>query len=477
MDSAYEQPTPQLGPPLSRAPTGTGVEPLNIVILGASYAGLACAHHFLDHTINKLRTVNAAPSYRLVLINPSTHLYWNIAAPRAIASPASIAQDELFIPIEPAFHRQRAHHLSIVQGEAVSLDPIARTITVELIGSKAQKRASVLNKRASLQRPLSLASLKAKEQTISYHAVILATGTAAHSDLLTLHGPHLNTLGALNAFHSRVVDARTIVIGGAGPSAVEIAAQLARHLDNGRDWSMRKRSKPAQRITIITASECCLPSQKPKTSRKAAKKLMALGVDIKYDTRIASTKETPDSSGRTLLALMDGTLLTADVYVPCTGVEPNTSYLPDEMKDNEGYVLTDPATLRIDCPIVGERTYAIGDVASYSRNTLQDIYAAVPVLMHNLLNDLLAHELRTASLPKSESQRHVDGMVDARFVQKPLGFRLWPMTRFGGVGTWRDRAVPGWMVYLLKGRRYRIGKRKRVVEFGKSPYPVKVQKA
>ena len=77
-DLRWQQTTPEPvdAPRLSKVPTGLGAEPLNIVILGASYAGLSCAHHFLDHTTSRLRITSAAPNYRLVIINPSTHLYW-----------------------------------------------------------------------------------------------------------------------------------------------------------------------------------------------------------------------------------------------------------------------------------------------------------------------------------------------------------------------------------------------------------------
>jgi len=60
----------------SKVPTGLGAEPLNIVILGASFGGLSCAHHFLDYTIEQLRKTTTAPNYRLVIVSPSTHIYW-----------------------------------------------------------------------------------------------------------------------------------------------------------------------------------------------------------------------------------------------------------------------------------------------------------------------------------------------------------------------------------------------------------------
>ena len=54
--------------------SGTLNQPLNIVVLGASFAGLSVAHAFLDTTLVQLRTTSAAPNYRQILISPSTHI-------------------------------------------------------------------------------------------------------------------------------------------------------------------------------------------------------------------------------------------------------------------------------------------------------------------------------------------------------------------------------------------------------------------
>lgn len=68
---------------ISKVPTGLGTEPLNVVVLGASYAGLAVAHHFLDHTINQLRITSSAPNYRLIVVSPSTPILERCRSTRA----------------------------------------------------------------------------------------------------------------------------------------------------------------------------------------------------------------------------------------------------------------------------------------------------------------------------------------------------------------------------------------------------------
>ena len=478
--SQQQQPPPSPPDPapaepnlLSKVPTGLGSEPLNVVILGASFSGLSVAHHFLDHTINRLRITKAAPNYRLIIINPSTHLYWNIAAPRALVAADFIDRDNLFVPIEPGFHRHRGHNFSIVQGEAVALDTSARIVTVELIGSTAQKRASQINKRMSkILPPEALQAQNPKEQTIGYHALIMATGCSAESDLLSLHGPHLHTLGALNAFHQKVQTAKSIIVCGGGCSGVETAGQLATYLNYRSHWPIGRRVKQPKSMILITGTDRCLPTLKPKVGMKAEKMLRKLGVEIIHGLRVIATKEGVDLTGQIRVELNNNTSLIADLYVPCIGVTPSTSYAPAEMRNGTGYILANPHTMRVDIPKAGLRTYAIGDCASYSRNSVLDVYAAVPILMHNLLNDLLAHEYQLAS-PYGGNQDKIEGLEDESYSQSSMDPQLCPISRFGGVGMIGGVVVPSFGVHMLKGRDYRTCKAKRVVDDGGNPYAVK----
>lgn len=474
-DSRWQHPlpAPPEQPRISKVPTGLGSEPLNIVILGASYAGLSCAHHFLDHTINRLRTTKRAPNYRLVIVSLSTDLYWNIGAPRALVSPDLIKHEDLFLPIEPAFHRHRAHNFSIVQGEAIGMDPSARTITIECIDNTAQKRATQINNRSSRQiRPASSAGLGPKMQTISYHALVMATGSSTHSSLLSLHGPHLRTMGELTTIHARIAAAKSIIVCGGGCSGVETAGQLATYLNYSCHWPIKKRSKNAKRILLITGADRCLPTQKPKIGAKAEQMLRKLGVEVVHGVRVIAAKEDYDLTGQTKVELNDNTSLIADVYIPCTGVEPNSGYVPTELKDARGYIVTNRSTLRIEHPIAGVRTYAIGDVASYSRNNILDVYAAVPVLMQSLLNDLLSHEYQLAAL-SGDGQHEGEELLDMSYVQRRSGSQLCPISRFGGVASISDTPIPKLFVHLLKGYDYRVRKAKKVVVDGASPYLVR----
>ncbi|KAJ9629552.1 hypothetical protein H2203_001926 [Taxawa tesnikishii (nom. ined.)] len=448
-------------------------ELLNIVVLGASFAGLSVAHHFLDYTISRLNTTPAAPRYRLVLISPSTHIYWNIGAPRVLVAPGLIKESDAFIPIEPGFKRHKKEKYTIIQGFATGIDTSARTVTIETIGAKAQKRISqVLNKRysAAPQTPSTpRADGSTSTETIPYHALVIATGTSAHSDLLSLHGPHTKTIEALNSFHSRVPAASSIVVCGGGPSGVETAGQLATYLNHSSTVSnmvpsnqqknLKHRTLARKQITLVSASARLLPNLPRRIGLQAEKQLHNLGVKIITNTRVKDAVQNKETKRWTVTlsnTLEDESMLLSDLYVSATGVAPNTAFMPANLLDGNGYMV-----------------YAIGDCASYSSNYVLDVYAAVPPLMTNLYHDLYAHELKLAS-PYGGNDDAIAALKeqDAHFVKRENGIdsQLCPITRRGGVGVLMGLKVPSFAVWLLKGRDYRVSKGKKVVVDGNNPY-------
>lgn len=445
---------------------------LNIVVLGASFAGLSVAHAFLDTTLAQLRTTSTAPSYRLILVSPSTHIYWNIGAPRALVALGLIKQDDLFIPIEPGFQRHKGRPYTIIQGRAVTWDNNARTIEVELLSSAAEKRYSQLSTTSGAQKrrsdnPLTPISDTPRTQTIPHHALVVATGSSAHSNLLSLHGPHTDTIAALTSIHSRLAAAKSIIVCGGGTSGVETAGQLATYLNYSRHWPIRRLIASPKKIILLTGSARCLPTFPLKQSKKAESKLISLGVDIRHNVRVASAKEDFDLTGQVKVELDDDTSLIVDAYIPCTGVSPNAAFAPPAVRDDEGYVKTNAATCRVD--EAGARVYALGDVASFSQNYTLDAYAAVPVVQANLLNDLVAHELRLAS-PYGGNQDAIDALKDEIYVRREKDSQLCPVTRFGGVGVLTGLALPSFMVHTMKGSDYRVRKAAEVVVNGGNPY-------
>lgn len=516
----------------SKEPVGIGVEPLNIIILGTSFAGLSCAHHFLDHTIDRLCTTTQA-SYRLIVIGPSTHLYWNIAAPRALVPSGLVQHEDPFIAVEPGFHRHRGHQFTIIQGSCIAMDPTERSIKVDCYNFEAMKRCAFIQPKRCSQMPIKNLADLTKVQTLNYHALIICTGTSTHSDLLSLHGPHLDTAEALHRFHGQLERATSIVVSGGNCSAVEVAGTLATYLNYKRHLPFRTKRKPPKQITLISGGSVLLPDLAPPLQKKAEKQLLDLGISILHNhIRVIKTetlfhhhddliKDEPPSSSSpstptpttTNILLSNGTNILADAYIPCTGVVPNTQFAPSHLHDPRGYLLTHNKSLRVER--AGPRTFAVGDVASYSQNYLGDVYPAVGVVMHNLEMDLLRFEVSSspggggggggkinskgnrrrkrssmtffggsAMTANGENEKgdddedndhteQVEHLQDQEYVQRiKEDCIVCPVTRFGGVGSWMGTRLPSWVVYLFKGRRYRMGEKgvAKVVVQGKGPY-------
>jgi len=307
-------------------------------------------------------------------------------------------------------------------------------------------------------------------------------------------------MAELKTFHVKIRTAESIIVAGGGPSGVESAGQIATYFNTTAKWpperhepkkdasvddtdklaflsrsstSLRKRwsASSAQlsrgnpkTITLISGNDRLLPKLHPKISAQAERQLKDLGVHVMHNTRLLSAQDTP--GGKTRCVLSNDITIAADLYVAATGVHPNTSFLPSELLDPAGYVVTDPELMRVDR--AGERVYAVGDCASFSKNYVLDVYEAVPILIHNMRNDLLAYEITEEGGTGAEEE--LAKLEDARYLQNPTDTQLIPITRRGGVGVIYGHKLPSFMVHLMKGRDYGIKKAKGVVEKGYDPY-------
>lgn len=216
------------------------------------------------------------------------------------------------------------------------------------------------------------------------------------------------------------------------------------------------------------ATPRALPGLPPKVGQKAEKQLLSLGVRLMKDVRVVNTIENFGEQAKTKVTLSDGRDLLTDVYIAATGVTPNTAFVPAYLVDAGGYVLANAQTLRVDD--AGDRVYAVGDCAAYSANYVLDAYIGVPPLMANLAKDLCAWEARNLS-PGGGGEEEEEVREDA-ILERPqkIDSQLCPITKRGGAGILFGVVLPSIMVYLAKGRDYRVSKGEKVVANGNNPY-------
>lgn len=392
-------------------------EQRNIIILGASAAGLQSSHYLMKHILPSLKQHKKEAKYHVYLINPSTTWWFRPASPRAAASTTRLSAEKLVLDIRPGLAQYSKDDITFIEGTATSLDDAARQVTFVRAGS-------------------------AKEEALPYHALIVATGSSTYHNAFSMNGDAQITLDSIKLTNEKVRTAKDIVIVGGGPTAVEFAGEVAEFRNGKPGWfsSVSKKTN----ITLITSASQLLPVLSPSLAKAAETKLAAMGVEVRYNTRVVDTSA---SGERTKIHLAKGESLEADLYVPAHGVSPNTSFVPTHLLDEKKYLRTNEKTLRVD--VAGPRVYALGDVGSYSRNCFPDILFALPAFVTNLKRDLLAYDAaQPDAKPKGKDREYVR---DERAVQ------LVPLGTTGGVGAIMGWKVPGFAVWLIKGRDYMLG--------------------
>lgn len=393
-------------------------ETRNIVFLGASYAGLSATHYFLKHVYPHLPTTESV-KYKVILINASPKFYQRHASPRAIASSKLMPNDKIFLDIKPGFE-QYGEAFEFIVGKATSWDTAKRVVFVSEKGGK--------------------------EIPISYHALVLATGSKTASATMSSYGnSHEEIETALSTINAQVNTAKSIVIAGGGPAGVETAGEIAEYLNGKPGWFQSLPAHPKAQITLLTSSDKLLPQLRPAIAKEAERMLTRLGVEVKYKIKVTSATPSPSNSSQTKLTLSNGTELFTDLYLPAIGLTPLTSYIPPHLLDARGYLQTTQATLRV-TPEAGERVYALGDIASFTRGGIPEIQLEVPVLATNMKRDLIAAHTGVAAPGK-----------DRIYEPELRELQLVPVGRGGGVGAAWGWRFPSWAVWLIKGRDFMVG--------------------
>jgi len=404
----------------------------NILIVGASIAGISEAHQLLRHVLPPLSKASKT-SYKVTLLSPSAYFYWKIGAPRAVVAPSLIPIDKQFVRIADGFKEYPASNFQFIQATAVSLDPSTKTLVAKPTSELEVASEKTLN--------------------IFYDSLILCTGVAQASPVWFQKGTDRATRQALQDMHDRLPLAKSILVAGGGPAGTETAGELGSAYPKGKD------------ITILSGSDRLLPRLRPVIGREAETRLKSMGVKTINNLRVVSAQE---SNGQTQLQFSDGTSRTVDVYIPAVGEAPNSDFLPSDWVNEKGFVKTDPITLRVTIPGVSN-TYALGSVASYSLGGVLDIYNAVKPLAESIRVDLFA---LLPSSAQAALEPHKPGFPFSIWKAAPppasehhLPYKQWtsesqfvPIGRKQGVGALFGYKMPSWFVWMLKGRTFMIEK-------------------
>ncbi|KAI9861381.1 MAG: hypothetical protein M1813_005278 [Trichoglossum hirsutum] len=366
----------------------------SVVVLGASYAGLTVAHKLLKHTYPK------AQNFKVVLVSPSNHFFWNMASPRGII-PGLFADDRLFQSFLPGFEKYPKESFEFVEGAASAVDVEKKVVSVK--------------------------ANDGSPQTLRYDMLVIATGASSTEHLpFKQDGSHKDTLDRLHALQKRVAEASSIVVGGGGATGVETAGELGFEYFGKGKW-----------ITLITNDTHVLPSLREDVGAFAEKELRRLGVRITTNAKVTAAR--PYGETQTELHLSDGSTLLTDLYIPTTGVHPNTSFLPPDLLNPTTHdVLTDTHLRVLSTP--PNTVFAAGDCIGIETKQVKHAEDQAVHLAANLDALLLAGAGSAAGKTMKEYVPSTTQMI-AVTLGRSKGTGL--------IASWR---VWSWLVWWLKGR-------------------------
>lgn len=355
--------------------------PTHVVIIGGSFGGLGLANKLLE-----------TPSIKVTVINPSESFYFNISAPRVLAKP-SVPIDKIVVPITTTFKDKK--NFEFVLGSVTSVDFEGKSVTLEA------------------------------GQTISYNYLVIASGSSTPENKTEGGIPFKETgsndlKSSIEKAQKQIADAKTIIVGGGGTLGVETSAEI-------------KEGYPETKVTLIHGGSRILDFLKESASKAAAANLKGLGVEILTSTKVQDAKRV---EGGWEVTTSDGKVLKTDLYIAALGVVPNSSFLPKQILDEEGWV---KVSSKLEVEGVKD-VFAIGDITTFKARYASKTIDQVPILAGNLKAVIAGGAAATEYKP---------GNTVMAFV--PTGSK-------SGTGQMGFFVVWSWMVVMAKGKNYFVDK-------------------
>ncbi|CEJ93689.1 hypothetical protein VHEMI09262 [[Torrubiella] hemipterigena] len=361
---------------------------LTIVILGAGWTGLPLAHRLLKYTSPKA-------SIKIILVTPSSHFFWNVAATRGVI-PGEIPDDQLFYPIEAQFQQYSTDVFELVLGSARSIDDAANTVHIDLNNGEARD--------------------------LHYDQLVIATGSRLKSNVpLKLVGDYKASKQLFNTLQEKVGRANDIVIAGSGATGCEVAGELAAKY--GKE----------KRITLIISGKSPLANQPgiiDSVKTTIVNDLRKLNVTLIFNKRV---EESQDADTKTVVSLSDGSQITTDLYLPLFGIQLNTEFVPTTFLDDANNIRLDETH-----QVSGTKNiWALGDVGNLHSKQITSTDGQIIYL---------ASVLEQVALAKTELSPKPYKPSDKPMVFVAMGRKY----ATGQIGGWR---LPGWAVSYPKGRK------------------------
>ncbi|QRG37743.1 hypothetical protein FDK38_002124 [Candidozyma auris] len=283
----------------------------HVVVLGGSFAGC--------HAIKTL--YGLSDSIEVTLVSPSTHAYFNCAAPRVLVEPEVL--EKTFFSLEDFIQKVSKGKGKYVQATATNVDFDKNEVTIKVSGSP---------------------------QVVQYDYLVIATGSKSHDEGFKVNTSHEEAKKGILEWGNKIKESKSIAILGGGPTGVESAGEIAHDLK--------------KKVVLYTGDSA--PLAPWNLGEGATKKLEKLGVEV--INKVRYTKIAKTGSGFHVV-FDDGSEKDFDLVLNTTLYTPYSDFLPDSVKNKAGYVVTDDQLI-----VQGQKNvFALGDILAIGARSIVDL--------------------------------------------------------------------------------------------------------
>lgn len=294
----------------------SATKPTKVLIVGASYAGLAAATNLLDlgeGRPQRFYPIEEPPTtefpLEIIIVDERDGYYHVIGSPLALASSNFAERSWTRFEDVPGLQHPA---IKFVHGSVTTVDTESKIAKTAVYGSDGE---SVLEQ--------------------SYDYLLVASGlrrvapvvpaSLTRDDYLAETGEHINRV-------KQAVDKGGVVVIGGGAVGIEMAAEL-------------KLVYPDLKVRLIHSRDRLLSSEPLPDDFKdeTLKLLCSVGVEVVIGKRVSHIHELQDTNGDIQLTLSDGQQInTSFVINAISHATPTSSYLPSTVLTEEGHVRITP---------------------------------------------------------------------------------------------------------------------------------------
>lgn len=289
-------------------------KPKRILIVGASYAGLAAAINLLDLSEGRPQRFSPsdpAPSAKfpveIIVVDERDGYYHVIGSPLALASSSFAERSWTRFEDVPGL---RHPSVKFVHGSVIKVHTETKTAKISPHGSEGKEEAIFEQQYDYL---LAASGLR--------RVAPVVPASFTRDDYLLETGRHIDRV-------KDAVNKQGIVVIGGGAVGIEMAAEL-------------KLVHPELKVRLIHSRDRLLSSEPLPDDFKdeTLRLLRSVGVEVLTGKRVSRISEPDAADGRITVILSDGeNVSTSFVIHAISRAMPTSGYLPDTVLDEEGHV-------------------------------------------------------------------------------------------------------------------------------------------